>query len=169
MSAFRTPSPGVPGDRAIFARLSESLLGRECVAWRKSYGRTGHLHFGLMQPKPTVRETTVHRDEGEWVLYLLDCDRTLSADPGVSVSSRDNGDDVLLQQLPSLVGHKVREVSFGEESLELELRFDHGRRLRLSLDASCPGDSEQWLLVHSGIEIITFADGRWGVQERGKQ
>ena len=152
-----------------FQLLTASMIGKPVLGWRKGYGRTGHLHLGAWRPKPALRPTTVHRDEGEWVVFLLGCGRTLTFADGPPGLSSPTDDLALLELMPRLVGHRLESVDFDPISLELVLTFSDRWRLALWIDTTDSSDSDQWVLIHGSVEIVAFANRRWDVCERGKQ
>lgn len=154
------------GDCELFRELSSDWVGLPCSAWRKSYGRSAHLHFGTLGPKAVVTQNTVFRDEGQWVLYLFDCIRVIRWSSGDSVSSRVHGENELLAAMPSLVGRVLTGVIFEDALLDLTLTFDDTVSLTLSIDSRSAPDSELWNLINATTEIVAYADHRWGVFRR---
>lgn len=163
------PRQVMPGDSDVFKTLSTDWVGLRCSAWRKSYGRTGHLHFGALRPKAFVNENTVFGDEGELVLYLFNCTRIIRWSSVDLVSSRMHGDNAVLAVMPSLVGRILTDVIFEDSSLDLTLEFDTTVCLTLSVDSRSAPDSELWNLIDATIEAVAYADRSWGVFRRGEQ
>ncbi len=163
------PRPVALGDRDIFNTIAVHWVGLPCSAWRKSYGRTGHLHFGALRPKEVVNKNTVFKDEGEFAFYLFDCTRTIRLSPVHLVSSQVHGDDEVLAVMPSLVGRTLTDVVFDDTSLDLTLTFDTALSLTLSVDPRYSPDSELWNLIDATTEIVAYADRRWGVFRRGER
>jgi hypothetical protein len=147
------------GDEIVFSRLVAGLRGQECIAWRKSYGDTGSLHFGELVPKQVTLPKTVHKDRGRWVLWLWACD------PRITLSSGERIDSVI-DSVKDVVGSAVRDIRIDPGSLALRLQFANGVTLELLTDLADAGDEEQWSLMMPGNRAVTaWAGGRWALQE----
>lgn len=145
--------------------LVEGMCGTECVAWRKSYGTSGGLHFGRLVPKslPSKRSRR-YKDEGQWILHLWDCDRILTVWKGGELESRSLKDEVQMKELALLEGHRVAEVSLDPETLLLTIAFAEGSMLKLLVDEDCEPDLEQWnLVLPSRNTIVVWPLKQWGM------
>lgn len=156
----------LPADQiqAIDMRLS-AMAGRNLSAFRKSYGRMAHAHVGRLVPKKSPPEKAVHKDRGEFVIEMLDCDREVTfAGRANSLTSLADGDGAVLEALAAMVGHVVSEVSIEPESLALRISFTNGTEVRLIPDEALGPESEQWIvtfpddtaLVAKGVGVLGF-------------
>ncbi len=100
-----------PGDEALFSQLVAGLLGQECIAWRKSYGGTGSLHFGQLIPRRAPPSKAVDKDRGSWVLWLWACNQRLALPSGEQLDSTQANEEAVLAKVPQLVGTKSAEHS----------------------------------------------------------
>lgn len=133
-----------PADTVLFRGLVADIVGQPCVAWRRSYGRTGHLHFGSLVERPYKPPKAVHRSTGEWIINLDDADRVLEC-PGVdTLDSRSDGDDRVLAELKQLEGTTLREIVLDPSSLSLRISMSSGHVLQLLTDQQLTADNEQW-------------------------
>jgi hypothetical protein len=147
------------GDEILFSRLVAGLRGQECIAWRKSYGDTGSLHFGELVPKRVTRPRTVHKDRGTWVLWLWACDHRLTLPSGERIDSE-------IESVKEVVGSAVRDIRIDPGTLGLRLEFSNGVILELLTDLADTGDEEQWSLMLPGTRAVTaWAGRRWALQE----
>lgn len=149
-------------DAALITELLRGIEGLHCAAWRKSYGRSGSLHFGALLPRNDIPEKAVHRDQGQWVISMWDCDRRVTVpDEGV-VESLVNGDDALIKQLPSLEQKKLESIEFHATSTSLVLTFEGGASLELQVDQQSDSQSEQWAVeMPDGRAIVMYGQRRW--------
>jgi hypothetical protein len=126
-------------------------VGLSLSAFRKSYGRTAHAHLGRLIPRTAAPEKAIHKDRGEFVLDMLDCDRIVTLGGDDSKASRNEGDEPVLKAMEALVGQEVSRVSLASQSLTLRVDFSNGASIALMADMALSSDSEQWAL--------TFPDG----------
>lgn len=154
-----------PGDDRVFERLVTGVSGQECVAWRKSFGRTGHLHFGPLRPKKHAGVRQVHRDRGKWVLHLWNTHVRLLLPSGETLSDSGTGDDAVLSRLSYLVGCRVSTLTFDSETLHLALTMSSGMVLELWPPDSAEPDDELWnLILPTDDELVLQADGTWSLE-----
>lgn len=155
-----------PRDETIFSQLIAGLVGQECIAWRKSYGGTGSLHFGRLIAKRSPPRKAVHRDRGTWVLWLWACDEKLTFPSGEQLDSTRDGEDLVLARMPELVGSAVRSLRIDPETLSLTLELSTGATLELMTDPAYDGNDEQWdLKLPNERELSAWRGGRWALQE----
>lgn len=155
-----------PGDEIRFSQLVAGLVGQECIAWRKSYGSTGSLHFGQLIAKRAPPPKAVHKDRGTWVLWLWACNQKLTFPGGEQLDSTRDGDDVVLARMPELVGSAVRGIRIDPNTLSLTLELSTGATLELITDPTYDGDEEQWdLKLPNERELTAWRGRRWALQE----
>lgn len=153
------------GDHALLEQLIQGLVNQQCVAWRKSYGRTGSLHYGGLVRRPPSPKKVVHQDEGVWIVGLWDCDRRLLALDGQVIDSRETGDDAFLPRLGALEGTHLRSVEFDEQALCLQLKHSNGLVLQLLPDPVCSSQDEQWSVqLPTRVAVAVFGKRRWTVE-----
>jgi hypothetical protein len=149
-------------DAALITELLRGVEGLVCAAWRKSYGRSGSLHFGALLPRNSVPEKAVHRSQGQWIISMWDCDRRVTVPHRGVVESVVNGDDALIEQLPSLEQKKLERIEFDAKSTSLVLTFEGGASLELQVDQQSDSQSEQWAVeIPDGRAIIMYGQRRW--------
>jgi len=148
-------------DREHFISLTAGLAGQPCVAWRKSYGRTGSIHFGKLIAEQNPLPKQVYRTRGPWVLDLQDCDRRLSLNPDEILDSRSDGDDAILDRMQELEGLTLKGLRLSGD-LSLSLRFVEGAMLELIIDPALTAKDEQWAMkLPSGMWILVYGEMRW--------
>lgn len=155
------------GSRVVpaFRDLIAGLAGQRCVAWRKGYGRTGSLHFGVLVERPHLPPKAVDRSSGEWIIDLDDSDRVLSCPGAQTLDSRRDGDDLVMASLQQLEGTTVREIVLDPSSLSLRLTMSDGHVLELLTDPELSADSEQWAIeLPTGFALIVYGDQRWSLE-----
>lgn len=135
-----------------------AMSGKSLSAFRKSYGRMAHAHIGQLQPRINAPDEAVHKDQGEFVIDLLDCDRAVILAEGANLASTADGDESVLEAMSSLVGQVVSTVSIEPESLTLRIRFANGSILTLIGDMNVSADSEQWAITFPG-HMTLVAEG----------
>lgn len=142
--------------------LIDDLHDQPCLAWRKSYGRTGTLHFGEWMQKEVVRPKTVYHEQGSWVVGLSDCDRRLRTPEGEQLEDFGS-DESLLGRLDVLKGSTVTRVEL-DDDLSLRLTFADSSRLALVVDAKSA--DEQWSVrTPTGQWAVVYRDGRCVLEE----
>jgi hypothetical protein len=155
-----------PNDFNLLVARVHELIGQQCVAWRKSYGQSGSLHFGPLVAARVPRAAHVYGDRGTWVVSLWECDRTLSLPDGNVIDSTRDGDEALLSCLGSLEGTSVTDMVLDRESLSLTIGFASGARLALLTDSRSGKADEQWAIETLHLPSISvFGDGHWAVEE----
>lgn len=153
-------------DENLFAELVRDLLGQPCIGWRKSYGRTGSLHYGALVGRPNPPPKAVHKDHGAWVIGLWDSDRRITWPTGEVLDNREAGDDVVVGRLRELEGARVQGIRVHPESLTLTIDHSNGIKLELITDAASNSQDEQWAIeLPTGQAIAVFGNSRWALQE----
>jgi hypothetical protein len=140
------------------AKLSD-LQGKRLSAFRKSYQRMAHVHFGQMSPRARVPEKAVYKDHGEFIVDMLDCDRAVEPSSGGSLTSLADGDDHVFEAMAALEGEVVSTVSLEAESLTLRIEFVSGGSLTLVGDAEVGPENEQWAVTFPDRTVL-MAVGR---------
>ena len=150
-------------DIEIFQQLTNGLVGEVCRVWRRSYGRTGSLHFGPLRSISSERFSPYH-EEGTWILRLWDCDRRLSLPGESAIDNRETGDDAQFARFNELEGLTVDAFELDSETLDLSVRFAGGAELVLVVDERCQADGDQWTLnLPSRRVIVSWPRRRWGL------
>lgn len=140
------------------AKLSD-MEGKKLSAFRKSYQRMAHAHFGQMLLRARVPEKAVYKDHGEFVVDMLDCDRVVDPSSGGSLTSLVDGDDQVLKAMAALEGEVVSSVSLEAESLTLRIEFVGGGSFTLVGDADVGPENEQWAITFPDRTVL-MAFGR---------
>jgi len=152
-------------DAVLFRDLIAGIVGQLCVAWRKSYGRTGHLHFGALVERPHLPAKAVHRLTGEWIIDLADADRVLVRPGADTLDSRRDGDDRVLAELKQLEATTLREIVLDPSSLSLRISLSSGHVLELLTDHELSADDEQWAIqLPNGLALLVYGNQRWALE-----
>lgn len=145
------------------------MVGQSCSAWRKSYGRSGHLHFGPLTQREAHNPRAVYQDRGLWVLHLWNCERTLVWSDGTVWSSRQFGDAPIFEHLSGVIGVGVKAIDLQPHSLDLRVSFANGAVLQLGIGHDVAPDDEQWnLITPASWEIVLWANHEWGLLPAGR-
>lgn len=154
------------GDEEVFDRLVTGFVGQKCIAWRKSYGNTGGLHFGQFIAKRAPPRKAVHRDQGSWVLWIGACDQRLTLSTGELHESKGEENGTVLARMQALVGEAARHIGIDAITLSLTVEFSDGSKLELVPDAMCGSDDEQWdLTLPGGNTVVAWTGRRWALQD----
>lgn len=154
-----------PGDERLLGSLLHDLIGQPCIAWRKSYGRTGSLHYGQLVSRASPPAKAVHKDHGTWVIGLWDCDRRLTFGNGDVIDTREVGDEPLFQKLDELRGAQVEDVRLDPVLLSVAIRHSNQMLLELLPDSSRGPEHEQWAVeLPTDNAVIVFGKKRWAIQ-----
>ena len=153
------------GDAALFRAASQGLRGLPCVAWRKSYMYSGHLHFGELVPSPVQRPLSVYRDRGTWIITLWDCERRLMLPDGTVYDSRQGEIELVASSLDTVVGDVLIRLEINPVDTTLRLEFQSGTLLELPPDPALGEDAEQWSIEDStGRALVGYGAGRWALE-----
>jgi hypothetical protein len=155
----------VAADMSVFRDLTAGVIGQPCVAWRKSYGRTGHFHFGALVERPHLPPKAIHRATGEWIIDLADADRILTRSSGEQLDSRRDGDDLVMASFGAFEGKELRALELDPSTLSLRLTMNDGHILDLVTDEALTAKDEQWAIqLPSGLALVAYASQRWSVE-----
>lgn len=150
------------GDVALFESLTHDLAGQPCVAWRRGYLDSGHLHFGRLVPVLHPLPRQVDRTRGLWIVGLWGCDRRMTLPDGSVLDSLLGDNALVFEPLDSLVGDILTGCHLQSEDLSLLLEFGSGTSLELRPDPQLGADDEQWAIEmpdHSAI--AGYGSRRW--------
>ena len=136
----------------LAAKLSD-LQGKRLSAFRKSYQRMAHAHFGQMLPRAKVPEKAVYKDHGEFIVDMLDCDRAVDPSSGGSLTSLVDGDDHVLEAMAALYRTHLSTVSRRLARAREQVAEGATRRLRERLGASASEVESLVPLVLSRLEM----------------
>jgi hypothetical protein len=140
-------------------QLLPSLIGKS--PWQISVGAESvvSMEFGAHDPRQSG--VKVH---GEWSLWLNLCAWRIELPDSILVGSEDSR-DAIRTAFRELNWQPIREITLEKPSVDLNILFDGGVRLRTFAVNSSGETNEQWILYTPYLKTIIAKAGRLEFEE----